>query len=110
MTNDEKELFLTRINEMISKHNAELEELMDKHKPVGPENAIGRISRMDAIHNKSIVDAAIRAKKAKVSRLKLALSKLDSPEFGQCTRCGGTIAMARLVYMPESSMCMKCAR
>ena len=29
-------------------------------KPIAPENAIGRISRMDAINNKSVVEAALK--------------------------------------------------
>ena len=29
-------------------------------KPIAPENSIGRVSRMDAINNKSVVEAALR--------------------------------------------------
>ena len=32
-------------------------------KPIAPENAIGRISRMDAINNKSVTEAALRQAK-----------------------------------------------
>ena len=28
-------------------------------KPIAPENSIGRVSRMDAINNKSVVEAAL---------------------------------------------------
>ena len=36
-------------------------------KPIAPENAIGRISRMDAINNKSVIEAALRKQKIKCS-------------------------------------------
>ena len=110
MTDKEKTLFEERIKELILKHETEMKELQAVHKPIGPENAIGRISRMDAIHNKSIAEAAIRTKKEKISNLKHALSKLHTPNFGQCSRCGQDIKMARLIYMPESNLCMRCAR
>ena len=40
-------------------------------KPIAPENAIGRISRMDAINNKSVVEAALREAKNKMQQLKV---------------------------------------
>jgi len=110
MTDKEKRTFKERINVLLEKHEEEMRQLMDEHKPIGPENAIGRISRMDAIHNKSITDAAIRSKKVKIAHLKMALSKVDSPDFGVCSRCKREIKMARLIYMPESSLCIRCAR
>ena len=37
--------------------------------PVAPDDAIGRVSRMDAINNKSIVEAALRTAQEKLSKL-----------------------------------------
>ena len=39
----------------------------DLCKPIAPENAIGRVSRMDAINNKSVVEAALRESKKKLT-------------------------------------------
>lgn len=37
--------------------------------PISPDNAIGRVSRMDAINDKSIVDAALRKANERLSGL-----------------------------------------
>ena len=84
--------------------------LMDEStKPITPENSIGRLSRMDAINSKGVADAAKANKKKRLSQLKIALSKIDDPQFGNCANCGNSIQEARLMYMPESIYCVRCA-
>ena len=43
-------------------------------------------------------------------KLKLALSRIGEPKFGFCTLCEQAIQEARLILMPESSLCISCAR
>lgn len=43
-------------------------------------------------------------------KLKRALAKLDEGTYGRCDHCGGEIAPARLEAVPESSLCIGCAR
>ncbi|MGB1318070.1 MAG: TraR/DksA family transcriptional regulator, partial [Flavobacteriales bacterium] len=69
----------------------------------------GRISRMDAINNKSINDAALRQARNKLDKLQLAHQKCDDPAFGICIKCKGPIPMGRLTLMPESLRCVRCA-
>ena len=45
-----------------------VDEYTELCKPIAPENAIGRISRMDAINNKSVVEAALRETKNKMQQ------------------------------------------
>ena len=78
--------------------------------PVAPENSIGRISRMDAINNKSVTEAALRTAKKKLSALQLALSRIDDPDFGVCGQCKNPIAIKRILFRPESKFCVRCAR
>ena len=87
-----------------------IEEYKEMTKPIAPENAIGRISRMDAINNKSINEAALRKAETKLKNLKFALSNLDNPEFGVCAKCKGEIPVQRLILMPQSRFCVNCAR
>lgn len=110
MTIEEKNNFRIQITELIEKHEIELAELKILNQPIKPENSLGRISRMDAINNKSVSESAMRNKKQKISKLKMALSKLESPKFGRCDRCKNPIAPARLMYLPESNHCIRCAR
>src|SRR3954454_8811515 len=43
-------------------------------------------------------------------KLGRALAKLEEGSYGQCDRCGGPIAPARLQAAPESILCIDCAR
>jgi len=43
--------------------------------PIAPENAIGRLGRMDAINNKSVMEAALREAEAKLIRVNQALQR-----------------------------------
>jgi len=39
-----------------------------------------------------------------------ALERIENGTFGDCTRCGGTIAEARLKAIPYAELCMRCAK
>ena len=98
------------IQDKITQVETEIEEIKKLAAPIEPENAIGRISRMDAINNKTINDRLLRNAAEKQKKLKLALSRVDEPKFGFCTLCDKSIQEARLLLMPESSLCVNCAR
>lgn len=78
--------------------------------PVTPDDAIGRVSRMDAINNKAVQEAALAKAREKLTKLKVMQANLDDPKIGLCKRCGRPIPMARLVLMPESPFCVRCSR
>lgn len=98
-----------KIIRTIEKTEDEIRRLEEATKPISPENAIGRVSRMDAINNKGVAEATLRSARRKLSSLQLALTKIDSPEFGICSRCRRPIPPARLMYMPQSTRCVHCA-
>ena len=106
---DKKELKV-KILERIAQAEKEIVHLEEITKPIAPENSIGRVSRMDAINNKGVAEATLRSAKRKISKLKIALSKLDQPGFGSCENCHKPIQVARLMFMPESTKCMRCAK
>lgn len=88
-------------------------ELVDKYreltKPIAPENAIGRVSRMDAINNKSVNEAALQKAELKLNNLQVALTKIDDDDFGICVRCNKPIPMGRILLMPQAISCVNCA-
>ena len=88
MTPEERATFKSKIIELVEKHESEIVELEKASAPVSPENSIGRISRMDAINNKSVMEAALRNKKQKLTKLRVALSKIDKDDFGICSNWG----------------------
>lgn len=79
-------------------------------KPIPPDDSIGRLTRMEAIGSKSINEAALSAAKLKRSKLSSALKRIDDdPDFGLCLQCEEPIPIARLLLLPESTHCVKCA-
>ena len=86
-----------------------IDELKELVQPEAPDSAIGRVSRMDAINNRSINEAALRKKKLQLSKIETALKEIDQPGFGLCIRCGKNIQPARILLMPESKVCVNCA-
>ena len=109
MSGIDKENLKSIILNSIDSTRIEIEQLKELTKPISPENAIGRISRMDAINNKSVNEAALRTAEGKFSKLQQALEKIDEPTFGICIRCKQPIPEARLLLMPESTKCVNCA-
>lgn len=109
MTQKERTILKEKIIETLTKTKEEILSFEDITQPITPENSIGRISRMDAINNKSVAEVALRSAKRKLTNLKIALSKIDSPDFGICSRCKRPIAPKRLMFMPQSTNCVHCA-
>jgi len=101
------------LKKLIQAHIIELEkeilDLKELTKPIPPENAIGRVSRMDAINNRSISEAALRTSEKKMHKLLTAAEKVEEEYFGLCGRCGAEIPVARLMLLPESAFCVNCA-
>lgn len=79
-------------------------------RPIAPDNAIGRVSRMDAINNRAITDAALRKAREHLSGLLSHFEGLDDPDFGHCARCKKEIPIQRILLAPESRFCVNCAR
>ncbi|MEN8142924.1 MAG: TraR/DksA C4-type zinc finger protein, partial [Thermodesulfobacteriota bacterium] len=77
--------------------------------PVEPDNAIGRISRMDAISSRKISEAKLSDAKSRLVLLEHAQAKIDQPDFGICISCGDPISLARLKLLPEARACVDCA-
>ncbi len=86
-----------------------IESLSELVKPIAPDNAIGRLSRMEAIGTKSINEASLARAGTRLELLKSMLTELDDPDFGTCIECGARIPVARIMLMPESRMCVRCA-
>jgi len=97
------------ILEEIAKTRRLIEEYKELTKPVAPDDAIGRISRMDAINNKSVTEASLRQAEDKLINLQRVLSRVETSDFGICIKCGKPIPAGRILYRPESLTCVDCA-
>ena len=109
MNTKERQLFEQKIKTAITTTEKDIVTLENLTKPIAPDNAIGRLSRMEALSSKSVNEAALAAARQRLGRLKYALTNLSSDEFGICIECGDPIPMARILAMPESVRCVECA-
>lgn len=109
MNVEEKYKLRIEIKKRLIKVESQIEELKELTKPIEPDCAIGRVSRMDAINNKSINDASLIKKKLQKNGLEAALINIDDSDFGKCLNCGKEIPMGRILIMPESRKCVYCS-
>ena len=110
MNKDQLKILTQNLQDQIKSTQNKIEEYSQICQPISPENAIGRISRMDAINNKSVVEAALRVAKDKMQQLKYVENKMNDPDFGICKKCKNIIPFERLMIQPESKFCVICAR
>ena len=89
------------ISKKIKSLTIEIDELRQLAKPIEPENSIGRISRMDAINNKSINDRMLRNSEEKLQNLKISISRINSSDFGICIKCKNPINFKRILLIPS---------
>jgi len=106
---EQKEQIRLRLEEEIKSTHLLVNKYRELTKPIAPENAIGRVSRMDAINNKSVNQLALTNAELKFNNLKIALSKLDDDDFGVCFKCKKTIPLGRILLRPQSITCVNCA-
>jgi DnaK suppressor protein len=109
MNSEEKSKLKVDIEKKIEEIKHRISVLKDLTKPIEPDDAIGRVSRMDAINNKSVNDAALRQKEKQLRALEDALDNIDDNKFGKCIKCGKDIPYGRILIMPESKKCVTCA-
>lgn len=110
MTDQEQEEMQQVIEKKIEETRQEISSLKELTKPIKPDNAYGRLSRMDAINNKTINDAALREQKSRLQKLERAQTKLEEGKYGTCIKCDDDIPYGRLKFMPWTARCVKCAQ
>ena len=102
-----------KLKEHIKKRIEDLKDNIKSYKtliqPIAPDNAIGRLTRMEAINSKSINEAALNTARQTLSRMERALKMIHEPDFGLCRECEEPIPFKRLMIVPESDLCVECA-
>lgn len=106
---DEKKQIKKRLEEEIENTILLVNKYRDLTQPIAPENSIGRVSRMDAINNKSVNQLALSNAELKLNNLKIALTKINDDDFGICFKCKNPIPIGRILIRPQSITCVNCA-
>ncbi len=108
MNPEQREEFKQLILEQIEEVEEEIRELEKMTKPIAPDNALGRLTRMEALGSKSVNEAVLEDKRMRLQALEGALARCGSKTYGTCTKCGEAIPLGRLAALPHSSRCVKC--
>lgn len=107
---EERKQLKVKLLNKIERTESKIGRMESMTRPVVPENAIGRLSRMDAISNKSVMEAALRMARLDLDAMNAALRRLDTGQpVGICERCGKQIPFQRLALIPGSTKCVYCA-
>ncbi len=108
MNDKQRSELKTIIHSQIEHLQIKLREIREYTEPVAPDDAIGRITRMDAINNKSIYEASERNTLERIEKLHYALQISGNDDFGLCVRCRREIPVERLRIRPEVRLCVDC--
>ena len=73
------------------------------------QQAIGRLSRQDALQSQAMARATHARRDIERRRLRAALDRIEDGAFGYCEDCGEQIAPARLDLDPGTTRCISCA-
>ena len=109
MTEDDQQVFKAKLEAL----EAEIQDRLSGADPtqasIAPDNAIGRLTRMEAIQAQHITAAGQRQLKTRLQQIRRALEQIEQGNYGPCVRCGDPIPRGRLEIMPETRLCVSCA-
>ena len=73
------------------------------------QQAVGRLSRMDALQNQAMANAQQARRDVEKRQLIAALARMEEGEYGYCEDCGEDIPVKRLELNLVAAKCVKCA-
>ena len=109
MKSSEQEKFKPFIERKIAELKTQLKERDITAEVVKPDNAIGRLSRVDAIQQQQMSLELRRGRETELIRLERALKLINEGEYGICPRCENDIEIKRLEASPDAIFCFDCA-
>ena len=109
MDEQNKDEILKLINKKIARLKRKIKSYEELTKPISPDNSIGRISRMDAINNKSVAEAGLREAQKELTGLEYMSNNIDKSDFGVCKKCNEKIPIQRMLIVPQSPYCVNCS-
>ena len=73
------------------------------------QQAVGRLSRMDAMQGQAMAEATERRRKRDLQRIEMAERRLAEGDYGHCLGCDEEIPDGRLAIDPMAERCVACA-
>lgn len=74
------------------------------------QSRVGRLSRMEALQAQAVALENRRRRQLKLQQVKAALQRIETGDFGICSRCGEDIDGRRLDFDPTAPLCITCAQ
>jgi DnaK suppressor protein len=97
-----------RLEALRDELNALLSDTAEAARPVDLDQPIGRLSRVDAMQQQSMLAANRSAAKRRREQVDAALRRIEEAEYGDCAICGEPIDARRLQVQPEAPLCIAC--
>ena len=72
------------------------------------QTVVGRVSRMDAIQQQSMVVSTRQIAQLKLKKVQAALNSIANDDYGYCRQCDEPIGFLRLTAQPEANLCFLC--
>lgn len=73
------------------------------------QQAVGRLSRMDAMQQQAMAEAQERTRQLDLQRIELAERRIKDGDYGYCVDCEEEIPDGRLAIDPMAEKCVRCA-
>ena len=73
------------------------------------QQAVGRLSRMDAMQGQAMAEATERRRRIDLQRVEMAERRLAEGDYGHCIACDEQIPDGRLAIDPMAERCVRCA-
>jgi DnaK suppressor protein len=105
----ELKAFKVRLQELHAELSLQIAAPDSTSESIRPDNAIGRLTRMEAMQAQQMNEAGKRRDQARLKQVEKALVLIDEGGYGTCVRCESHIPAGRLEIRPESRLCVRCA-
>ena len=109
MDDVQRQTFKEKLVTELEATRLQIERLEVVTKPIAPDKALGRLTRMEGLSDKGISEAALNQAREKLYRLEQSIEAVDREGFGLCLICHQAIPFERLLAMPETRRCVQCA-
>jgi len=108
VTGEQKIEIEDRILDDIAELEERILELEESTKPIAPDKGLGRLTRLEAMQDKSVKEAALRQARENLTKAKYARSQLYRSSYGICGICEKEIPFERLHAVPYATVCVGC--
>ena len=109
LTDADLEELEARLRTLRAELRAQLSSSRAGSRPVAlDQQAVGRVSRIDAIQQQQMVAATRRLASTRLRLVDAALRGITEGEYGDCRRCEEPIGRKRLNARPEAAVCLGC--